>query len=264
MSFPCWMQAAAAGVFLARVPPGFAGIIARAAGEESMLQWESRRIADVAVVRCRGRLVAGEPCDSLAAEIKRLAADGHDIVLHLGDVVFIDSSGLGFLVRLRTSSRAQKRDVRLCGLNSTVQQLVSITRLDSVLDIHPTEESAVAASYRNAAPLGPSPVSALRVLCADGSPDVLAYMRELLLREGIGVLTAQHAPDAVLLLRAASPKLVILGHSAAPEFRERIRVQAGSLPIVELPEGFSSQDAGAAATHLLEQVRAKLASSARA
>jgi anti-anti-sigma factor len=229
-----------------------------------MLEWESRRIANVAIVRCKGRLVAGAPCDSLAAEITRLAGDGHDIILHLGEVVFMDSSGLGLLVRLRTSSRAHKRDIRLCGLNSTVQQLVTITRLDKVLNIHSTEEAALAATYQNETSTGPSPTSQIRVLCADGSPDVLAYMRELLLREGVGVLTAQNVPDAVLLLKAATPKLVILGHSAAPEFRNRIRTQAGSLPVVELPEGFSSQDAGAAATHLLEQVRARLASSANA
>jgi hypothetical protein len=93
---------------------------------------------------------------------------------------------------------------------------------------------------------------------------MLAYMRELLLSDGIGVLTAHNAPDAVLLLKAAGPKLVILGHSEAPGFRERIRAQAASLPVIELPDGFSSQDAGEAALHLMEHVRARLASSASA
>ncbi len=226
-----------------------------------MLQWESRRVANVALVRCSGRLVAGAPCEGLAGEVARLAGDGHDIILHLGEVVFMDSSGLGLLVRLRTSSRAHKRNIRLCGLNGTLQQIVSITKLDKILDIHPNEEAALAATYRSESHSSPAP-SATRVLCADGSQDVLAYMRELLLREGIGVLTAHNAPDAVLLLKAAGPKLVILGHSEAPEFRQRIRAQAASLPILELPDGFSSQDAGDAATHLLEQVRTRLAASA--
>lgn len=228
-----------------------------------MLQWETRRLSEFAVVRCSGRLVAGSPCDSLATEIRRLTGDGHDVILDLGEIAFMDSSGLGLLVRLRTASRAHKRDLRLCGLNPTLKQLVTITRLDNVLNIHGTAEEALAAAYQAQAPAGPSPVSALRVLCADGSPDVLAYMRELLLREGIGVLTAQNVPDAMLLIKAASPRAVVLGHSDAPGFRERIRAQA-AVPVIELPDGFATQHAGDAATHLLEQVRARLASSANA
>jgi CheY-like chemotaxis protein len=139
--------------------------------------------------------------------------------------------------------------------------LVTITRLDSVLNIHATEEEAVTAAYR--AEARPSPNSPHRVLCVDGSPDVLAYMRELLLGDGIGVLTAQNVPDALLLIKAAAPKAVVLGHSEAPGFRERIRAQA-AVSVIELPDGFATQHAGDAAAHLLEQVRARLASSASA
>lgn len=55
---------------------------------------ETREVGRVTIVRCKGRLVSGGETDALRAHVTHLLRDRRSIVLHLGEVVFIDSSGL--------------------------------------------------------------------------------------------------------------------------------------------------------------------------
>ena len=61
---------------------------------------QSQNIEDVAVVRCQGRIVAGAEADALRRELENLTRVRKKVVLQLADVGFIDSAGLGALVRL--------------------------------------------------------------------------------------------------------------------------------------------------------------------
>ena len=91
------------------------------------------------------------------------------------------------------------------------------------------------------------------------SEDVLAYLRELLRSDGHRAMTASNLPDAVILLSAARPRVVVLGAAlraisgtrSAEEFR---RLSAGCA-LVDLPPGFARQEAGDAAEHVLAAVR---------
>src|SRR5881296_3147222 len=58
------------------------------------------RAVDVTIVQCSGRIVAGPEAESLREHVCGTLQDHRDIILHLGEVAFIDSSGLGMLVRL--------------------------------------------------------------------------------------------------------------------------------------------------------------------
>ena len=71
------------------------------------LKVESRRVGDIVVVRCSGRLVAGVECDLLQRHVLDAMVFDRDFIINLADVPFIDSSGLGLLVRLH--GRAIKR-----------------------------------------------------------------------------------------------------------------------------------------------------------
>src|SRR5271165_7043763 len=59
------------------------------------LSLDTREVGRVTIVRCNGRIVAGTECDSLRAHVAWLLRDRRAIVLHLGEVGFVDSSGLG-------------------------------------------------------------------------------------------------------------------------------------------------------------------------
>jgi len=69
------------------------------------LSLDTREVGRVTVVRCNGRIVAGEENESLRQHVSWLLRDRRCLVLHLGDVEFIDSSGLGTIVRSLTSTR---------------------------------------------------------------------------------------------------------------------------------------------------------------
>ena len=228
------------------------------------LRVETRRIGDVVLVICTGRIVAGHESESLRDQIKNFLPDNRDIILHLEDVTLIDSSGLGMLVRLVASLRAARGDLKLCNVPREIHHTLRITNLHTLFDIHASHEEAVSAFYQRTTSSTKAAPSAVSVLCVDRSTDVLAYLRELLLRAGYNPLTNNNIHDALVLLKAARPKLVILGPnppSGHPgESWERFRKAAMSLPLVELEDDFSSREAGQAGTQLLGTVRTLLAS----
>jgi anti-sigma B factor antagonist len=220
------------------------------------LSLNTRGVGKVTIVRCTGRIASGE-IDVLHAHIVDLLRDRSDIVLHLGEVAFVDSSGLGMLVRLLTSTRSARGDLKLCQVPEVVQKVLKITSLTTLFDIQDSEENAVLAFYRRqAAPARTAPTG-LTVLCIDQSANVLAYLRELLSRAGYSVLTNNNLRDAMILLRATRPGLAILGPSlrGAPGAEETFR-NACAAPVLELGDEFSTLEAGQAASELLEKIRA--------
>ena len=64
------------------------------------LSLETRDLGRVTIVRCKGRLVAGGETEALRSHVAWLLRDRRAIVLHMGEVVFIDSSGLGTMCAL--------------------------------------------------------------------------------------------------------------------------------------------------------------------
>lgn len=83
---------------------------------------ETRDVGRVTIVRCKGRIVAGGETESLRPHIAGLLRDRRAIVLHLGEVVFIDRSGLGSMVRTLTRTRQTRGDMKLCEVPEHVRK----------------------------------------------------------------------------------------------------------------------------------------------
>ena len=224
------------------------------------LALNARGVGKVTVVQCSGRIVAGHETDALRAHISGMMQDRKDFVLHLGNVAFIDSSGLGTMVRLLTTTRKSRGDLKLCNVPEAIEKLLKLSNLNRLFETHDSEESAISAFYRRSTAAEDSRASGPTVLCVDQSTDVLAYLRELLKHTGHQVHTTSSLPDALILVRATCPALMILGPSlqASPSTRQAFQAACARIPVVELGAGFSTLDAGEAASRLLEKVQAHL------
>ena len=120
------------------------------------------------------------------------------------------------------------------------------TEADSIADLHRNSQGIDAA------------FDDPDVLCVDESPDVLTYLRELLKNAGYRTLTAANIPDALILLKATRPKIVVIGaelRAAGTQAYEEFKNMASAGTVVELPAGFSGQDAGEAAQQVLQALR---------
>lgn len=229
------------------------------------LALNAREVGEVVVVQCSGRIVAGNDAEVLRAHISEMMRDHKDFVLHLGEVAFIDSSGLGTIVRLLTSARRSRGDVKLCNLPRTIESLLNMTNLNRLFDMHDSEESAIRAFYSATVAGNDMRPSGASVLCVDRSNDVLAYLRELLKRRGYDVQTTVSLPDALILLRASCPALLVVGPSltASPATRQAFETACTRIPVVEMGSEFATLDAGEAASRLLECIQARLQPNSR-
>lgn len=224
------------------------------------LSLETRDVGRVTIVHCNGRIVAGSESEQLRAHVAWLLRDRRSIVLHLGEVGFIDSSGLGTIVRTLTSTRQVHGDLKLCNVPEHVRKVLELSHLSKLFDTHDSEENAVAAFYQPKN-RGEAPVSSgLSVLCIDSNADVLAYLRELLRRAGYDVHTSSHLRDALILMRITKFALLLLGAdvSGAPAAKQAFHTGCANLPVLELGGDFSTQDAGEASTTLLARIDAVL------
>jgi anti-sigma B factor antagonist len=104
----------------------------------------TRQVSGVTIVDMNGRITLGEGSVILREAVKDLLAKGQKkILLNLGDVTYIDSSGIGELVSAFTSVRNQGGELKLLNLTKKVHDLLQITKLYTVFDIKDDEASAV-------------------------------------------------------------------------------------------------------------------------
>src|SRR5215472_10454931 len=104
----------------------------------------TREVGGVTIVDISGRIVLGEESAALRNLVCDLLAKGHKkILFNLGDVNYIDSSGLGHLVSAFTSVRKQDGELKLLNLTKKVHDLIQITRLYTVFDIMDDEAAAL-------------------------------------------------------------------------------------------------------------------------
>jgi len=106
----------------------------------------SRQVNGVTVVDMMGRITLGEGSVVLRDTIRDLLGKGDKkILLNLGNVTYIDSSGIGELVSAFTSVRNQGGELKLLNLTKKVHDLLQITKLYTVFDIKDDETAAVGA-----------------------------------------------------------------------------------------------------------------------
>jgi len=92
------------------------------------------RSPDAAVVHCKGELVASVT-DVLYRAVKELIPEAKRIVLDLRELTYLDSSGIGMIVRLFVSAKSAKGTLQLANISGRVRQLLGITDLLSVLQV---------------------------------------------------------------------------------------------------------------------------------
>ena len=108
------------------------------------LRISNREVEGVGVVELAGRIVLGEESNAMREQIKSLLAGGQKkIVLNLDHVTYIDSAGLGALVAAHHSARSQGAALKLAHLGSRFQEILQVTKLLTVFEVHDSEAAAV-------------------------------------------------------------------------------------------------------------------------
>lgn len=230
------------------------------------LSFHSRLVGDITVLECSGRIVEGAESAVLQQHLDDLLAMNLHVLLHLGGIDFIDSSGIGLLVRVLTGTQNAHGNLKICAVSPKLREVLRVTKLNTILESYEAEAEAIAGFYRRPT-IQDRPFLAPNILCVEKSADVLAYVRELLRQAGYAVVTTGNLPDALILLTATRPKLVVIGAElramrdthAAGTFNRL----ADALSVIELPANFSSDDAGEAGRQLLGQVQTIIAAAGR-
>jgi anti-sigma B factor antagonist len=103
-----------------------------------------RQVDSVTVVDVTGRITLGEGCTQLRELIReQLAKNNKSLLLNLANVTYIDSSGIGELVSAFTAVSNQGGQLKLLSLTKKVHDLLQITKLYTVFDVHDDEAKAI-------------------------------------------------------------------------------------------------------------------------
>ena len=108
------------------------------------MQITERTVGDVMVLDVKGKITLGEGDEILKDKINSLVLQGRKkLVLNLADVPYIDSAGLGEIVRTYTTISRQGGQLKLLNLTKRIEDLLSITKLLTVFETHDNEADAV-------------------------------------------------------------------------------------------------------------------------
>jgi anti-sigma B factor antagonist len=103
-----------------------------------------RQVGDVSVIDVAGRITLGEGSSMLRDTVREMVSKGQKkLLLNLGEVSYIDSSGIGELVSGFTTVTNSGGQLRLVNLQKRVKDLLQITKLYTVFEVHDDEAAAV-------------------------------------------------------------------------------------------------------------------------
>jgi anti-sigma B factor antagonist len=119
--------------------------------EETHMQIEERIVGDVTILDLKGKMTLGEGDELLKDKINSLIHQGQkNLLLNLEGVPYIDSAGLGEIVRTYTTVSRQGGSLKLVNLTKRITDLLSITKLLTVFETFDSEKDAVA-SFQSSA-----------------------------------------------------------------------------------------------------------------
>lgn len=108
------------------------------------MQIEERPTGDVMILDLKGKLTIGEGDELLKDKINSLIQQGHKkLVMNLEGVPYVDSAGLGEIVRTYTTVSRQGGSLKLLHLTKRIKDLLTITKLLQVFDVFETEQEAL-------------------------------------------------------------------------------------------------------------------------
>ena len=224
------------------------------------LSVDARHCGAVYVIRCTGRIVAGEESGVLETAINRGLREFLRFVLQVGDVSRVDSTGIGVLVRFLSHTRNRGGDLRLAASPPFLSKLLQLTRLDRIFRLYDSEDEAIM-SFLNepqAASTGDATTGPM-VLFVDQSPDLCAFVRVLLHRHGYQAQSTCRVHDAKTLLTAVKFDYIVLGpdtsHLPSDSVVAALRSLAPTAPIVPLQGDFKHADPERAGLDLLRAIQ---------
>jgi anti-anti-sigma factor len=109
------------------------------------LSLETRQRGDVIIVYCQGRIIYRDEAAALSRLVGEVLEGDGKVVLDLSGVSSIDSAGIGELVLLHTWAQSKNADLKYASPSPLVRDLLDLTHLNSVLDIHPSVGEALSA-----------------------------------------------------------------------------------------------------------------------
>jgi anti-sigma B factor antagonist len=105
---------------------------------------ETRTAGDIHILDCSGKITLGEGTMAVRNAVRdTLKNGGKKILLNLGDVNYIDSSGIGELVSSFTSVTNQGGQLKLLNLTKKIHELLQITKLLTVFQVFDDEQTAL-------------------------------------------------------------------------------------------------------------------------
>jgi anti-sigma B factor antagonist len=108
------------------------------------MQIEERVVDDVTILDLKGKITLGDGDEALRDRINSLALQNRlRVILNLEDVPYIDSAGLGVIVRTYTTISRQGGQLKLVNLTKRITDLLSITKLLTVFETFDTEAEAL-------------------------------------------------------------------------------------------------------------------------
>ncbi len=108
------------------------------------LNISERQAGDVTVLDLSGKITIGEGSVGLRSAIRRLIEEGKKkILLNLGQVSYVDSSGIGELVSSFTTIGRENGQLKIVNLTQKIQDLLAITKLLTVFDVYEDEATAL-------------------------------------------------------------------------------------------------------------------------
>jgi anti-sigma B factor antagonist len=106
---------------------------------------KTRKVDNIVIMDLSGKLTIGEPVMQLRDALRAQVAEGDSkFIVNLGDVSYVDSSGLGELVSSYTTVRNKGGDVKLLKLTAKIKDLLQMTKLLTVFDVYDDEAKAIA------------------------------------------------------------------------------------------------------------------------
>jgi anti-sigma B factor antagonist len=108
------------------------------------MEIQERTLQDVVVLDLKGKLTIGEGDELLKERISNLVQQGHrNLLLNLEGVPYVDSAGLGEIVRTYTTVSRQGGKLKLVNLTKRITDLLAITKLLTVFETYESEDEAV-------------------------------------------------------------------------------------------------------------------------
>lgn len=110
------------------------------------MSFELKEIGDVTLLTVKGNLMGGPETIAIHEEVKKLISqDKKKVVIDLGKVKWMNSSGLGTLMGCLTSLKNADGELKLCGATEKVKSLFIITKLITLFETYNDADEAVAA-----------------------------------------------------------------------------------------------------------------------